>query len=438
MRALFSWALLGAVAAAPPLRDTAESTDAAAPVLPPGSDIPPTLINGGKVTVSGLSSGAYQAVQMHMSFSLTIKGAGVLAGGPYWCAQDDVIVALGPCMTTPSDISVDYLAGIIENTAAFGFIDPLSGLRESRVWLFSGTNDTVVDTGVVRAAAQLYGRFVSDAGSQVVVVNDVPSEHAQITPAFGNGCSFLGEPYINACAYDAAGSMLQWLYSNTLTPPSAAAVVAAPAATFCAIDAARVPTGRPAAAAMAGGAIGACAPAALRAAPRTGSASTPVLRGGNGTLYEFNQGLFVGGGGWSTDVGLAQMAFVYIPDACLAAGGAPPPGGCLLHMAFHGCEQTLDDIGHLFMTGSNYVSWADANGIVVVFPQAISNLVNPKGCHDWWGYTGTAYASNWGTQPLTMKRILDSIMGIPLTPNRTDTGAEDAWRQTRMSSRRRR
>jgi hypothetical protein len=93
------------------------------------------------------------------------------------------------------------------------------------------------------------------------------------------------------------------------------------------------------------------------------------------------------------------------------------------------------------MTGSNYLPWASQNDIVVAFPQAVSNALNPKGCHDWWGYTGTAYASNWGTQPLTMKRVLDSLQGNALTPNRTELlGSEELalqhWRNAKMGLKR--
>lgn len=48
--------------------------------LTPGYDIPLVNTNEGTVTVSGISSGAFMAVQMHVAFGLTIKGAGVLAG----------------------------------------------------------------------------------------------------------------------------------------------------------------------------------------------------------------------------------------------------------------------------------------------------------------------------------------------------------------------
>ena len=39
------------------------------------------------VTVSGLSSGGFFAHQFHVAFSSLVKGAGVLAGGPYGCVE---------------------------------------------------------------------------------------------------------------------------------------------------------------------------------------------------------------------------------------------------------------------------------------------------------------------------------------------------------------
>lgn len=352
---------------------------AGAPDMPPGADIPSVVVDGGSITVSGLSSGAFQAVQMHYAFSLTIKGAGVLAGGPFWCAQDDVLVATSSCMTSPGDIDLEYLAGVAENTALWGFIDPLSGLKDSRVWLFSGINDSVVNQGVVKAAASMYAQVLGDAESQMSLTTNLPGEHAQQTLHYGNTCEYLGEPFINMCGVDAAGDMLQWLYPGQLSPPATNVSAAmgraafglpagenatqdlADATVLCALDVAAVPMGRgtwqvaplpecPAdVKALVESHAAAAADAASVAGPTGGAlkvAPTPVLRAGNGTLYTFDQGLFIGGGGWSTDVGLAQMAFVFIPDACLASNsGAAPASGCILHMAFHGCEQTVDDIG---------------------------------------------------------------------------------------------
>src|SRR5262245_49467455 len=40
-----------------------------------------------ETSVSGLSSGAYMAVQFEVAHSSIVKGVGVIAGGPYFCAQ---------------------------------------------------------------------------------------------------------------------------------------------------------------------------------------------------------------------------------------------------------------------------------------------------------------------------------------------------------------
>jgi hypothetical protein len=295
----------------------------------------------------------------------------MLAGGPFWCAQDDLAVALTSCMVAGEMIDVPFLAGIAQAAAVDGFLDPLANLAHSRVWLFSGTNDTVVDVSVVQAAEALYKGFLADPGTQMTALYSLPGEHSQQTVAWGSPCDYLGSPYINACGYDAAGAMLQWLYNGSLAAPGANA---------------------------------------------TGNAAN---------LYAFDQAAFIGGGAWSPTFGLAQEGFVYVPPACLAgAGGSRGEGGstspsCKLHVALHGCEQSQDDIGFDYMLNGGYLPWADANGIVVLFAQAQSNLFNPKSCWDWWGYTGPAYASNVGTQTLVIKQMTDVLLGLPLTANRT-------------------
>ena len=50
------------------------------------------------VTVSGISSGGYMAVQFQVAYSGIVRGAGVVAGGPYYCAEGSVRRALGNCM----------------------------------------------------------------------------------------------------------------------------------------------------------------------------------------------------------------------------------------------------------------------------------------------------------------------------------------------------
>jgi hypothetical protein len=51
--------------------------------------------------------------------------------------------------------------------------------------------------------------------------------------------------------------------------------------------------------------------------------------------------------------------------------------------AFHAL-QTTADIGNDFMLYGGYLPWADTNNIVILFPQAEANTLNPKGCWDWY------------------------------------------------------
>ena len=43
------------------------------------------------ISTSGISSGAFMATQMHVAYSASIKGAGVVAGGPYHCALGNTL-----------------------------------------------------------------------------------------------------------------------------------------------------------------------------------------------------------------------------------------------------------------------------------------------------------------------------------------------------------
>lgn len=67
--------------------------------------------------------------------------------GPFWCAQDDALIALGACMKKPDEIDVPELVTITHTTALTGTIDLPANLDGDRVYLFSGTKDSVVVQG---------------------------------------------------------------------------------------------------------------------------------------------------------------------------------------------------------------------------------------------------------------------------------------------------
>ena len=54
----------------------------------PGGDTLPQLgVDIDETSVSGLSAGAYMAGQLQVAHSTHMTGAGIVAGGPYGCAE---------------------------------------------------------------------------------------------------------------------------------------------------------------------------------------------------------------------------------------------------------------------------------------------------------------------------------------------------------------
>ena len=178
--------------------------------------LPQLVIDPAETTVSGLSSGGYMAVQLHVAFSSTFKkGAGVVAGGPFFCAEGSVMHATGRCMAHNTAIPVSSLVTTTNNWAASGYLDPVSNLADSKVYLFSGSLDSAVTPPVMNDLRTYYQSFVP-AGN-IVYKNDIAAEHAFVTDDYGSGCSIKAPPYINDCNFDLAGAILSQLY-GTLNP----------------------------------------------------------------------------------------------------------------------------------------------------------------------------------------------------------------------------
>ncbi|MBA4113924.1 MAG: hypothetical protein C0492_11325, partial [Verminephrobacter sp.] len=174
-------------------------------------NLPALNIDKTQITVSGLSAGGFMAVQMHVAYSATFaKGAGIFAAGPYNCAEGSIVNATGRCMASPSGIPTSTLVNTTKTWASQGLIDPVAHLQNSKVYLFSGTLDSVVKPGVVDALRTYYGNFVPAAN--IVHKKDLAAEHALVTDDYGSGCSVKGAPFINDCNFDLAGTMLQHLY----------------------------------------------------------------------------------------------------------------------------------------------------------------------------------------------------------------------------------
>ncbi|HNK33136.1 MAG TPA: PHB depolymerase family esterase, partial [Plasticicumulans sp.] len=177
-------------------------------------------VDPASVSVSGISSGGYMAVQFAVAYSGIVHGVGVVAGGPYGCANASITTALDVCMAGKRPIRVADLVSLTKRRARSGAIDPVAGLAAQRVWIFTGSIDSTVVPKVGDALEQYYRAFVPAAS--ITRVSSVRAEHTMPTTDFGNDCTIKGDPYISDCDFDGAGELLQWIH-GPLQPPAATA-----------------------------------------------------------------------------------------------------------------------------------------------------------------------------------------------------------------------
>lgn len=107
------------------------------------------------------------------------------------------------------------------------------------------------------------------------------------------------------------------------------------------------------------------------------------------------------------DADLLEQAYLYIPQDCKGGSEA-----CALHLVLHGCAQSAETVGTGFIEQSGYLPWAEANNIVVAFPQVAKSMLapmNPHACWDWWGYTGDDYLWRDGKQMTVLTNWLKSL-----------------------------
>jgi poly(3-hydroxybutyrate) depolymerase len=331
-----------------------------------------------QTSVSGISSGAFMAVQFGVAHSAIVRGVGATAGGPYFCAETllnhDMSTRrlIARCMQgDPASPAIPITAAdhrrLIQETeqfAARGDIDPVSNLARQKVWLFHGYNDGLVRKPVVDALYSFYSHF---APTQVFRKDNLRAGHAQVidycpTALSNCECAKTGDEYIKSCAYDSAGVLLQHIYGSL--EPKVAAL--------------------------------------------------------QGDFMAFSQDEFardLTGQNSANAISMGATGYAYVPKSC----GAMAP--CRVHVALHGCEQYGEKVADRFYRYAGYNEWADANNLIVLYPQttrspswANPGVLNPMGCWDWWGYNHLTdsegrYATQRGLQIAAIKRMLDRLAG---------------------------
>jgi len=315
-----------------------------------------------QTSVSGLSSGAFMAAQFQTAFSASLVGAGVVAGGPFYCSGSaypmppSVTVATTACMNPslsvygpPDPALLLQLAKAFELTGA---IDKLDHLKNQKVYIFSGLADTTVTTAVVDQTAAFY-QLAGVPAQSIKYIQNVDAGHAIITNnAKDVVCAHTQAPYINDCSFIQSQDILKHIYGDL----------------------------------------------------------QPAVAQLSGKIVKFDQSEFIKSGYTS----MSNDAYLYVPKACEAES-------CKVHVAFHGCEQGATKIGNQFYGTTGYNELADANKIIVLYPQAQASSgwfftpFNPKGCWDFWGYSDPTnpfapnFYSKTAPQMLAVKAMIDRL-----------------------------
>jgi poly(3-hydroxybutyrate) depolymerase len=316
------------------------------------SSLPQLNVDKTKISVSGLSSGAFMANQLGYAYSSTFMGVGVFAGGPYNCAGHNNYTA---CMYNAS-ISSSQLSTMqadINNWSGTA-IDDKANVAKQKIFMFVGTSDTTVGPNPMNAVHTQYQNNAVASGNLQYVQR---SSTAHVFPtdfdATGdNACNSSSSPYISNCGYDGAKAMFTEFY-GTLSARNNA-------------------------------------PAA-------------------GNYIQFDQTPYTNG-----NPGMAGTGWIYVPANC--ASGAQCKlhvalHGCLQNYATIG-DKFLKNTGYTRWADTNSIivlfpqTQVDNTSHSTA---ASGSLPNPNGCWDWVGWYGSNFAQRAGVQAAAIKAMVDHV-----------------------------
>jgi hypothetical protein len=304
-----------------------------------------------KISISGFSSGAVFTVQFHVAYSDTIMGAGVVAGAPYYCAENSFLNVLMKCSTTPFLLNIDDLVQKTRFFATKGYIDNVDGLREDKVMLISGKLDRHVLPGVMEKLYEYYENFIPDVN--ISKNFDTIAPHAMLSVDTGvESCLHLFSPYVNNCQFSAANAILLQIYGDITLP--------------------------------------------TKAECRTEN------------LLKFDQSEFL-----SERAFLANVGYLYVPTSCKSGTKRcrlhVALHGCGMSSDLIGTDFVLragyNDIAEINDIIILYPQIYPTDlGLTAFIPPW-----NLHGCYDFWGYTNSDYAFKTGPQMAAIKAMIDRI-----------------------------
>ncbi len=388
------------------------------------------------LTISGISSGGAMAAQMATIYSDQFSGVATAAGVFYYCAQNDfetkvaaakktgsfnlslfkfqmnrdklfsldpkskfgldpanpMATAINVCLKNPEVAQMPLET--LKDFEAKGLIQPVHHISKQKILIYQGSLDSVVQPAMADRLAEFYAHVGVPPENVKMVLK--PGGHNFPTNKKGlNACTAEKIPYVSSCNYNFAEEILVHTAGITDLQPAS----------------------------------------------------------GVKNLQNFLKKVSQNRDGFVRPKSLSEYGYLAASQNCLQA-----PESCHLHVALHGCEMSDDfdpvfdkrfvrsvRLGYIYMRtkesswplsplpyieqkkraggglkfalNSGFLDYVEKNNVMVLFPQtAITEdnyPLNPKGCWDWFGWTGHQYATNQGVEPQWLMAWIQQLRANP-------------------------
>jgi poly(3-hydroxybutyrate) depolymerase len=323
-----------------------------------GKGLPALSADLSQTTVSGLSSGGYMAGQFHLAHSRIVTGAAILAAGPFGCAESPGAEAFPyfPAALT-YNLAQAQDGCMAANSSSADVLDSKKLSRRAAALAEAGKIDPL--SNLQQSKVYLYwggsdhtvAKAVVEAARDFYLAAGVPEANIGFVYNDRGGHAFSTADRGEAC--DKSGPP----YVNNCRYDQAGAILSL----F----------------------YGSLAPKG-------------TAKGGN--FIVFAQSEYA-----APSAALADEGSAYVPAACRTTPR------CRVHIVFHGCKQSLAQVGSAVIRDTGFADWAETNNLIVLFPQAAPSALNPLACWDWWGYTGLGFLTRGAPQIEAVEAMLQRL-----------------------------
>lgn len=288
-----------------------------------------------KTSVSGLSSGAFMTSQLYVVFSDIMVGAGIVAGGPYLCAKS-------------------WAGNSLLVNAITTCMNPLTRSVGPNTPHLVELTKALVTSGDIDPVDNLKDDhlYIFSGKSDKTVTTTVVDQTAAYYEALGVPASSI---HYNK-SVDSGHAIITDDSEDVPCPETDA-----PFINDCDFEQSH------------------------RILKQIYGPLNPPTETLSSDIMAFDQAEFID----ADNTSMSDTAYVYAPAVCKTNRSCP------VHVVLHGCEQGAAVIGDQYYAGTGYNQMAEANGMIMLYPQVQPSSdapVNPKGCWDFWGYSSPGSA----------------------------------------------